>query len=101
VCERERERERERDIDNLKIFLFDKISICFAQKKLGLMVATFAIVLWVFEFTCSICEPHPQKEMWVLTGALKPVRRSSRKLGTYGCPVFVLPVRLICTIVAK
>jgi hypothetical protein len=29
------------------------------------------------------------------------VRRSSRNVDTYGCPVFVLPVRLICTIVAK
>ncbi len=37
----------------------------------------------------------------VLTGAWKPVRRSSRNVDTYGCPVFVLPVRLICTIVAK
>jgi hypothetical protein len=80
---------------------FEKISICFAQKKLGLMVATLAIVLWVVEFTCSIGEPHPQKEMWVLTGALKPVRRSSRNVGTYGCPVLFLPVRLICTIVTK
>jgi hypothetical protein len=98
---RERDRDRDRELAKLQILFFEKISICFAQKKLELVVATFSTVLWVVEFTYSICEPHPQKEVWVLTGAWKPVRRSSRNVDTYGCPVFVLPVRLICTIVAK